>query len=64
MNFLALFVALGIVLSCFTLAGLLCLWVNFVHDRVHNVFKQVILILTPVATALTIVIYSSLTATN
>ena len=62
MNFHALFVALGIVLSIFTLAGLLALWVNFVIERYyHNVIKQVILILTPVATALTIVLYWSLT---
>ena len=65
MNFHALFAALGIVFSIFTLAGLLCLWVNFVIERYyHNVIKQVILILTPVATALTIVLYWSLTTTN
>tara|TARA_R100000027_G_scaffold2137_1_gene2257 strand:- start:606 stop:800 length:195 start_codon:yes stop_codon:yes gene_type:complete len=62
MNFHALFAALAIVFSIFTLAGLLVLWVNFVVDRYYNnVIKQVILIFTPVATALTIVIYSSLT---
>jgi len=62
MNFHALFAALAIVFSIFTLAGLLVLWVHFVVDRYYNsLIKQAILIFTPVATALTIVIYSSLT---
>ncbi len=61
MNFHALFAALAIVFSCFTLAGLLALWVDFVINRVNNVIKQGILILTPVAVALTIVLYSIFT---
>jgi len=60
MNFPLLFTIFAGVFSCFALAGLLVLWVSFVIDRVNNEIKQGILILTPVATVITIVLYSVL----